>query len=168
MQQDGEPHAPAHTAAVTAAPTAARPAPARPIPGQILAFAVVGVVNTLNYYGLYLLFLMRLPYLAAHLLAFALSMTGSFFLNARFTYRTRPTWRKFLLFPLSNATGFLITTAGVYVIVGLLHVGGRLAPLLASAAAIPVTFAVSRTIMLRGVGGRPERRDTDLGVTRLE
>ncbi|MBC9730452.1 GtrA family protein [Streptomyces sp. TRM68367] len=115
---------------------------------QIFAFAVVGVVNTATYYGLYLLFLLRLPYLIAHILAFFLSMTGSFFLNARFTYRTRPTWRKFLLFPLTNATNFLITTVGVYVIVDVLHAGNQFAPLLASAAAIPVTFAVSRVIML--------------------
>ncbi|MGW0707383.1 GtrA family protein [Streptomyces sp. NPDC002643] len=130
-------------------PSEARPAPPRRISGQIVVFAVVGVINTLTYYGLYLLFLLRLPYLAAHILAFALSMTGSFFLNARFTYRTRPTWRKFLLFPLTNATNFVITTVGVYVIVDVLHAGNRFAPLMASAAAIPVTFAVSRMIMLR-------------------
>ncbi|MFF4212928.1 GtrA family protein [Streptomyces sp. NPDC001796] len=120
----------------------------RPIMGQVVTFAVVGVINTMTYYGLYLLFLTRLPYLAAHILAFILSMIGSFFLNARFTYRTRPTWRKFLLFPLTNATNFVITTVGVYVIVDVLHAGSRFAPLLASAAAIPVTFVVSRTIML--------------------
>ncbi|MFF8596196.1 GtrA family protein [Streptomyces sp. NPDC015220] len=123
-------------------------APARPMVKQILTFAVVGVVNTLTYYLLYLLFLVRLPYLAAHVLAFLISMVGSFFLNARFTYRIRPTWRKFLLFPLTNATNFVITTAGVYVIVDVLHAGSRFAPLLASAAAIPVTFVVSRMIML--------------------
>lgn len=132
----------------------ARPVTERRISGQIIAFALVGVVNTLTYYGLYLLFLNWLPYLAAHILAFALSMTGSFFLNARFTYRTRPTWRKFLLFPLTNATNFLITTAGVYVIVDVLHAGNRFAPLLASGAAIPVTFVVSRMIMLRGSQAR--------------
>ncbi|MER5913096.1 GtrA family protein [Streptomyces sp. NPDC001982] len=118
------------------------------MPRQLLTFAVVGVINTATYYGLYLLFLGWLPYLGAHILAFALSMTGSFFLNARFTYRTRPTWRKFLLFPLTNAANFLITTAGVYVIVDVLHGGSRFAPLLASAAAIPVTFLVSRMVML--------------------
>lgn len=117
---------------------------------QIITFALVGVINTATYYCLYLLFLMWLPYLAAHVLAFALSMVGSFFLNARFTYRTRPTWRKFLLFPLTNATNFVITTAGVYVIVDVLHAGSRFAPLLASAAAVPVTFVVSRRVMLPG------------------
>jgi putative flippase GtrA len=115
---------------------------------QLLTFAVVGVVNTATYYCLYLLFLTGLPYLAAHVLAFLLSMVGSFFLNARFTYRTRPTWRKFLLFPLTNVTNFLITTAGVYVIVDVLHAGSRFAPLIASAAAVPVTFVVSRRVML--------------------
>ncbi|MFJ3305623.1 GtrA family protein [Streptomyces sp. NPDC086549] len=124
----------------------------RPMRRQILTFAVVGVINTATYYGFYLLFLIALPYLGAHVLAFLLSMTGSFFLNARFTYRTRPTWRKFLLFPLTNAANFLITTAGVYVIVGVLHHGSRFAPLGASMAAIPVTFVVSRWIMVPKAG----------------
>ncbi|EYT78479.1 GtrA family protein [Streptomyces andamanensis] len=119
-----------------------------PMARQVVTFAVVGALNTATYYLLYLLFLTRLPYLLAHVLAFFLSMIGSFFLNARFTYRTRPTWRKFLLFPLTNAANFVITTAGVYVIVDVLHAGSRFAPLLASAAAIPVTFVVSRWIML--------------------
>ncbi|MGW1587474.1 GtrA family protein [Streptomyces sp. NPDC002386] len=129
------------------------------VPRQIVTFAVVGVVNTAVYYGLYLLLLHRLPYLGAHVLAFLLSMVGSFFLNARFTYRTRPTWRKFLLFPLTNVTNFLVTTAGVYLIVDVLHAGNRFAPLLASAVAVPVTFVVSRRIMLPGgrkVRDRPE------------
>ncbi|MCL7368019.1 MULTISPECIES: GtrA family protein [Streptomyces] len=153
------------------------PAPSattRPTARQITVFAVVGVVNTGTYYGLYLLFLLRLPYLLAHVLAFLLSMVGSFFLNARFTYRTRPTWRKFLLFPLTNAANFAITTAGVYLIVDVLRAGSRFAPLLASAAAIPVTFVVSRWIMLpragdqsapggRRGGGPPGRSPADTG-----
>ncbi|MFI8436721.1 GtrA family protein [Streptomyces sp. NPDC079020] len=124
-----------------------------PVIGQLIRFALVGVVNTGTYYLCYLALLTWLPYIAAHVLAFAPSMTGSFFLNCRFTYRTRPTWRKFLLFPLTNAANFLITTGGVYVLVGLAGFSSRYAPLIAAAAAIPVTFVVSRTIMLR-----PDRR----------
>ena len=116
--------------------------------GQVARFALVGAVNTGTYYGTYLLLLRALPYPAAHVLAFALSMTGSFFLTARFTYRTRPTWRKFALFPLSNAAGFLVTTAGVYVLVDVAHTARGTAPLLAAGAAVPVTFAVSRAVIL--------------------
>ncbi|MDQ0989893.1 GtrA family protein [Streptomyces sp. V3I7] len=134
-----------------------RSARARRISRQALTFAVVGVVNTATYYALYLLLLTWCPYLVAHVLAFGISMTGSFFLNARFTYRVRPTLRKFLLFPLTNAANFLVTTAGVYVVVDVLHAGSRFAPLLASAVAVPVTFVVSRLIMLPGAEGAEDR-----------
>ncbi|MEZ3178911.1 GtrA family protein [Streptomyces pimonensis] len=127
---------------------------------QIIVFAVIGVVNTATYYVPYLLLLTRFPYLVAHILATLLSMTGSFFLNAKFTYRTRPTWRKFLIFPLTNAANFLVTTVGVYALVDLLHVGSRFAPLLASLAAIPVTFVVSRWIMLPTAGTTPTRAES--------
>ncbi|MFF2013497.1 GtrA family protein [Streptomyces sp. NPDC058195] len=119
------------------------------VTAQMARFALVGVVNTGTYYGCYLVLLTWLPYIAAHVTAFALSMTGSFFLNCWFTYRTRPTWRKFLLFPLTNAANFVITTGGVYLLVDLAGLSSRYAPLAAAAAAIPVTFLVSRTIMLR-------------------
>ncbi|WP_461010366.1 GtrA family protein [Streptomyces capparidis] len=121
--------------------------------GQLARFAAVGAVNTGTYYGMYLLLLRVLPYLAAHVLAFALSMVGSFFLTARFTYRTKPTWRKFALFPLSNAANFAVTTCGVWLLVDVAGWGSALAPLAAAAAAVPVTFAVSRTIMLPGARG---------------
>ncbi|MGW1102940.1 GtrA family protein [Streptomyces sp. NPDC002540] len=125
------------------------------VKAQMARFAVVGVVNTGTYYGCYLVLLGLLPYIAAHVAAFVLSMTGSFFLNSYFTYRTRPTWRKFLLFPLTNAANFVITTGGVYLLVDLAGFSSRYAPLVAAAAAIPITFVVSRTIMLRPDRGVP-------------
>ncbi|MFE4058186.1 GtrA family protein [Streptomyces sp. NPDC059096] len=115
---------------------------------QMVRFVLVGAANTGTYYAFYLLLLTRLPYVASHLVASGLSMIGSFFLNSWFTYRTRPTWRKFLLFPLSNAANLLITTVGVYLLVDVLHLGSRFAPLLAAGGAVPITFLVSRAIML--------------------
>ncbi|MEV7865820.1 GtrA family protein [Streptomyces sp. NPDC088124] len=115
---------------------------------QLVRFALVGAANTGTYYAFYLLLLTRLPYVAAHLVASGLSMIGSFFLNSWFTYRTRPTWRKFLLFPLTNAANLVITTVGVYLLVDVLHLGSRYAPLIAAGGAVPVTFLVSRAIML--------------------
>jgi putative flippase GtrA len=115
--------------------------------GRIVRFAVVGVLNTAVYYGLYLTFALVLPYLAAHVVAFVLSMVGSFFLNCRFTFHTRPTLRKFLLFPLSNVTNFVVTSIGLYVLVQLFGSNVRLAPLLAASLAIPITFLVARLVL---------------------
>ena len=117
-------------------------------------FGVVGVVNTGIYYGAYLLLRLGMPYFAAHLLALAVAMVGSFFLNCYWTFRTRPTWRKFALFPLTNAANYLMITVGVVALVEWLHVDQRLAPLVAAVAAIPITFLLSRWVLL-GVA-RPE------------
>lgn len=117
------------------------------ISAEVIRFVVVGVINTATYYGLYLLFHPWMPYLVAHVLAFTISMIGSFFLNTYWTYRSRPTWRKFLLFPLSNATNFIITTVGIYLLVEVAGMNSRYAPLVAAAAAVPVTFVVMRRIL---------------------
>jgi putative flippase GtrA len=123
---------------------------------RILTFAAVGVVNTGVYYALYLLLQRVVPYLVAHVIAFVLAMIGSYFLNCRFTFRTRPTWRKFLLFPLSNVSNFVITSVGLYLLVDLAHMNAQISPLIAAAAAIPVTYVVAKFIL---VG--PERVDPD-------
>lgn len=123
--------------------------------GEVARFAAVGVVNTLTYYGAYLLLVGVLPYLVAHVVAFVVSMLGSFLLNCLVTYRTRPTWRKLLLFPLTVAANFTITTVGVAVLVELLAVDTRVAPLLAAVGAIPLTFLATRAVLVgRGPAAR--------------
>jgi putative flippase GtrA len=120
---------------------------------RIVRFGVVGVINTGVYYGLYLILRTVLPYLVAHVIAFLLAMVGSYFLNCWFTFRTRPTLRKFLLFPLSNATNFTITSLGLYLLVDIGHVNEKISPLIAAAAAIPVTYVVARYVLV----GQEER-----------
>ena len=124
----------------------------RGLAAEVLRFGLVGVANTAVYYGSYLLLVLVLPYLVAHVLAFAVAMTGSFLLNCRFTYRTRPTWRKFLLYPLTVAANFTVTTLGVALLVEGLSVDERVAPLVAALAAIPLTFLATRAVL---VGARP-------------
>ncbi|WKK11343.1 GtrA family protein [Rhodococcus ruber] len=116
---------------------------------HLLRFALVGVLNTGVYYALYLLLRLVVPYLAAHVLAIVVSMVGSFFLNCYYTFRTRPTWRKFALFPLTNATNYIVTTVGIVLLVDGFGVDERIAPLVAAAAAVPVTFVLSRRILVR-------------------
>ena len=114
---------------------------------QMTKFAVVGVVNTGTFYATYLSLHPWMPYYPAYVLGFLVSMVGSFFLNTYITYRTKPTWRKFLLFPLTNLTNFVVTSVGVFVLVEWFHVGERIAPLAAAVVAIPVTFVLSRRIL---------------------
>lgn len=109
----------------------------------------MGVANTSVYYGSYLMLRLAVPYLAAHLIAIVIAMIGSFFLNCYWTFKTPPTWRKFILFPLGNLTNYVITTVGVVLLVGGLNMDERVAPLVAAVAAIPFTFVLSKKILTR-------------------
>ncbi|MFF3317850.1 GtrA family protein [Streptomyces sp. NPDC003035] len=122
--------------------------------GQIVRFALVGGINTGTFYGCYLLLHPWMPYFAAYSLAFVLSMVGSFFLNTYFTYRTRPTWKKFALFPLTNVTNYLVQSIGLYALVTWAGMDDRIAPLVAAVVAIPFTYLLSRKILVPG-GRKP-------------
>ncbi|GAA5169612.1 MULTISPECIES: GtrA family protein [Amycolatopsis] len=115
---------------------------------RLVRFGLVGVLNTATYYVLYLLLHRFLPYLAAHVCAFLISMVGSYFLNCAFTFRTRPTLRKFLLFPLSNVTNLVVSSAGLYLLVDVLHWNQVVSPLVAAALAVPVTFVVAKLVLV--------------------
>lgn len=137
------------------------------IAGQFLRFGLVGVVNTGTYYLSYPVLLRWMPYLAAHVVAFALSIVGSYFLNVYVSYRTRPAWRTFLLFPLTTVANFTITTGGVYVLVDLAGMNDKVSPLIAAAAAVPITFLVPRLPDNHGRPGGQRHPDAGKGGAAL-
>lgn len=116
---------------------------------EIARFVIVGVINTLNYYLLYLISLhfLHIPYLISHIIAFVISMIGSFFMNSYFTYKTKPTLKKFLQFPATYVVNITVTTASIFILVEWLGLNETISPLIASFLAIPFTFIISRKIL---------------------
>lgn len=122
----------------------------RSVAGEVIRFGLVGATNTLIYYALYLVLHLAMPYVVAHIMAFAAGMVASFFLNCRFTWRVKPTWKKFLLFPSTTLVNFLVTTFGTVALIEWVAVDAWLAPLIATVVAIPVTFIVTRLVLKGG------------------
>lgn len=115
---------------------------------RIVLFAIIGFVNTTTYYTLYLLIHLFARYLVAHVCAFVLAMISSYFLNTYFTFRTRPTVRTFLLFPLSNLANFVVTTLGLRILVGHVGMNATIAPVPVAVISIPITYLLAHYIML--------------------
>jgi putative flippase GtrA len=122
----------------------------------LVRFLVVGVANTAVYYLVYRLLLLGLPYLPAHLLAYGVGIIFSFFANSLFTFRVRPTWRRFLIFPSTTLANFLIVTLGSVLLVERGWVDERWATLLMTLAAVPVTFLLTRLVLTRRAEGRAQ------------
>jgi len=126
---------------------------------RIVRFGVIGVINTAVYYVLYLTLHLVLPFLYAHVIAFVLAMIGSYFLNCWVTFRIRPSWKTFLLFPLSNLANFVFTTVGLQVAVVMLHWDARWTPLPVAILAVPVTYVVAHYLILGRAHRKPETGD---------
>ncbi|WP_239421760.1 GtrA family protein [Bacillus sp. CGMCC 1.16541] len=116
---------------------------------ETIKFIIVGFVNTFHYYLWYLLFTegLSIHYLVGHWLSFLISMVGSFYLNTYFTYQSKPSWKKFFQFPLTYVVNITVSTSALYILTEWLQIDNKLAPLLASGAAIPFTFLLSRKIL---------------------
>lgn len=116
--------------------------------GRLLRFTAVGLLNTAVHYVVFLPLWWLLPYLLAHLAAITTATLCSYYLNCRFTFGVPPTARRLLLYPLSNLANIALSTAAVSVLVEALDVDPRVATLLGGVAAVPVTFLVSRTVLI--------------------
>lgn len=116
---------------------------------EFTRFVVVGVINTLTYYSIYLVLhnLFSLPYMAAHLIGFFISLNISFFLNCYVTYKIKPTLKKYLYFPLTQVVNISVSTFLVFVFVEWLQLDSNIAPFAAVIFTVPITFVISSKIL---------------------
>lgn len=116
---------------------------------EIIKFIIVGGINTFNYYIVYLLLLkvLSINYLVSHITGFVVSFIISYYLNCYFVYRVRPTWRKFIQFPLTQVVNMGMQTILLYIFVQWFHISSVIAPFAGLIITIPVTFALSKYIL---------------------
>lgn len=116
---------------------------------EILKFIIVGGINTLNYYVVYLLLLklLHIEYMFSHITGFIVAFVISYYLNCYFVYRVKPTWRKFISFPITQIVNVSLQTVLLYVFVSWLNLPAEIAPFAGLIITIPITFILSKWIL---------------------
>ncbi|MFZ8527705.1 flippase GtxA [Staphylococcus aureus] len=116
---------------------------------EILKFIIVGGINTLNYYVFYLLLLklLHIEYMISHITGFIVAFVISYYLNCYFVYRVKPTWRKFISFPITQLVNVSLQTVLLYVFVSWLNLPAEIAPFAGLIITIPITFILSKWIL---------------------
>lgn len=116
---------------------------------EILKFIIVGGINTLNYYVVYLLLLklLHIEYMISHITGFLVAFVISYYLNCYFVYRVKPTWRKFISFPITQIANVSLQTVLLYVFVSWLNLPAEIAPFAGLIITIPITFILSKWIL---------------------
>lgn len=116
---------------------------------EIIKFIIVGGINTLNYYIVYLILLklIDLNYLVSHVSGFMVSFIISYYLNCHFVYKVKPTWRKFIQFPLTQVVNMGMQTLLLCIFVQWFHISSVIAPFAGLIITIPITFVLSKYIL---------------------
>ncbi|HDH4156024.1 TPA: flippase GtxA [Staphylococcus aureus] len=116
---------------------------------EILKFIIVGGINTLNYYVVYLLLLklLHIEYMISHITGFLVAFVISYYLDCYFVYRVKPTWRKFISFPITQIVNVSLQTVLLYVFVSWLNLPAEIAPFAGLIITIPITFILSKWIL---------------------
>ncbi|MCC5266565.1 flippase GtxA [Staphylococcus aureus] len=116
---------------------------------EILKFIIVGGINTLNYYVVYLLLLklLHIEYMISNITGFIVAFVISYYLNCYFVYRVKPTWRKFISFPITQLVNVSLQTVLLYVFVSWLNLPAEIAPFAGLIITIPITFILSKWIL---------------------
>lgn len=111
-------------------------------------FFVIGLFNTGSSQLLYMLFvLLNIKNYISSVLSDVITMFFSYFLNMKFTYHVKPSWKTFVSFPLSYIPGWIVNALMVVVCVQVLHVNELWAKLVSIPITVPLNFVVMSFII---------------------
>ncbi len=116
---------------------------------EFVKYAIVGCINTADYYLSYLVFMdiFKFAYRISFVLGYVVSILGSYFLNTYFTYKQKPSVKKFLIFPLTYIPNFIIQYLGIILLVDRLNMSRKVAPVITAIVATPITFFVMKYVI---------------------
>lgn len=117
-------------------------------------FLLVGLANTAVSYLVYLGLNLFLSYTLAYTLGYLAGFILSYFLNSLWVFKTEPSWKTFLSYPLVYAAQFLINLVCLRLLVEKFSLSETVAPLVVIVLSIPITFVLSR-FFLRRQNGNP-------------
>lgn len=109
-------------------------------------FLVSGGFNTLVTYGIYLLLLNVLSYKTSYTVAYVAGIVLAYSLNRYFVFKSHQGIKSVALFPLVYLAQYLTSLLILWVWVEKLGLDSRIAPLIAIAITVPMTFVLSRYV----------------------
>ena len=119
--------------------------------GQFVRFVLNGVLSSAIHYGIYYVLLFWTIANIAYITGYLISFVSNFFLTSYFTFRTKPTLRRFIGFSGSHALNFGLHVV-LFNIFLWLGVHELIIPLLVIGIAMMVQFFILRLVFVKKAG----------------
>jgi putative flippase GtrA len=110
-------------------------------------FIVGGGINTGFTYIAYICFNFFLNYQASYLIAYALGVVFSYWLNARFVFCVSVSWRGLFSYPIVYVVQYALSALILAGLVDQFKISESIAPLLVVGLTIPVTYIMSKFLI---------------------
>ena len=115
---------------------------------QAVRFVINGTFAAGVHYGIYALLQIWIEVTVAYIIGYIISFIGNFFLTSYFTFRTRPTFLKFIGFSGSHAINFFLQVV-LFRLFLWMGTDKLIAPLLAMMVAMVVQFTILRFVFTK-------------------
>lgn len=126
------------------------------IRSEFLRFLLTGSANTAASWLLYLACNLVMPYTVAYTLAYVFGIVFTYYLNTRWVFKVKMQWRTFLQFPMIYVVRYGMDLLVIFSLVHYWQCPESVAPLLAIAMNMPLTFIVTRLVLKnRPAGNTP-------------
>ncbi len=122
---------------------------------QLLRFVLAGAANTAFTLVIYWLLLPHMEFAWAYTLSFIVGIFSGYALNTYMVFHAQWSWVRLLAFPSIQLVNYLVGLGIVWVVVRILAVDERIAPVIATVVNIPLNFLLTRWL----IGSRPRRHE---------
>ncbi len=113
-------------------------------------FVMVGGINTILSYAIYLLLLSIASYITAYSISFVVGIVSGYALNTLLVFKQPWSLKKLFQYPLVYLAQYLVGIVLLSILVDYLNINERLAPLIIVVLLLPLTFVLSKKIIKPG------------------
>ena len=114
----------------------------------LIRFIILGVINTILTYFIYLIFLSLLPYVWAYSITYLLGLTNSYLFSSYWVFKKKiaiKSGMNFLIYYLSN---YLVNIIALWIFIDLIGLSEKIAPLITISLLTPFFYLISKKIFL--------------------
>ena len=114
---------------------------------QFVRYLIAGATNTALTYGLLLVAMQWIAYLAAYTIVYLLGIAIGYWLQSRFVFRVPIDWRTAVRFPRVYIVQYVVGAVLLWLLVDVARIPATWAALLVVLGTVPLGFFMSRRIM---------------------
>lgn len=114
---------------------------------DFMRFLIVGIINTLSTYLIYLFLLIVFNYHISYTISYIAGIIISYYLNSIYVFKEKVSFIKFLKYPIVYVVQYLINLATMFLFIEYLHFQQQIVPIIVMVLSIPITYLLSKLII---------------------